>query len=231
MRFIKRIPISIFAILLFLAIVPTQGQKLQFEVPHYEPIKDSIQNSHSKYFYPTLLKRFELSDTTLSHEDLRYLYFGYIFQKEYEPNWNSKFLNILTPLYSKEKLTKMDCDTIIKYATLSVKEYPFDLRQLNMLSYAYHFIGDTTQALKCAYKTNAIISTILSTGNGMEMSTAWHVISVSHEYAILNAFQFKIKQQSLVGKYFDYLELQENPYNIAGFYFDVTKILETDLKK
>ncbi|RTZ50476.1 DUF4919 domain-containing protein [Chryseobacterium arthrosphaerae] len=41
---------------------------------------------------------------------------------------------------------------------------------------------------------------MLASGDGMKCETAFHVISVTDEYVLLNTFQMAMKSQSLTGK-------------------------------
>jgi hypothetical protein len=118
---------------------------------------------------------------------------------------------------------------MIKYEKLILKEYPFNLRDLNMLANLYYQLGDTISSLQSDFKLQMLVNTILSTGDGRSEKTAWHVISVSHEYDILGYFGFQFGgSQSLTKKGCDYLEVSENDYKIKGFYFDVNMILQKE---
>jgi len=99
---------------------------------------------------------------------------------------------------------------------------------MNFLGYIYHLKGDTEMAKKISYRFNGILGAIFSTGDGNTCETGFHVISVSHEYVILNIFQFQIKQQALTGDC-DYLELLKNDRNIDGIYFNIKKLFEKNL--
>jgi hypothetical protein len=76
-----------------------------------------------------------------------------------------------------------------------------------------------------------VIETILSTGDGKTEETAWHVVSVEHEYDILKMLGFRFGgEQTLTNKGCDYLKVEQNKHDIKGFYFDVNKILEAEEK-
>lgn len=56
---------------------------------------------------------------------------------------------------------------------------------------------------------------------------AWHVISVGHEYDILQYFGFQFAgSQSLADKGCDYLKVMPNQHKIKGFYFNANMILK-----
>lgn len=66
----------------------------------------------------------------------------------------------------------------------------------------------------------------MSTGNGEAPETAWHVISPTHEYNIINRMGLKGKDYVFVEPYYDYVEVEENILNAEGFYFNVDRILD-----
>jgi hypothetical protein len=201
------------------------SQQLRYQKPDYDLINKEIQDSSSKFYYPKLMSRLVVFDTTLSEAEYRYLYYGYIFQKEYQPYWTSPDEENLTKFYRSDKIKEKDYDLIIKLASHSVKEFPFDLRQMNFLGYVYHLKGDEEMAKKVAYRFHGIFGAILSTGDGETCETGYHVISVSHEYVMLNYFHSQMKQQALEGDC-DYLELVKDERNIDGIYFNIKQLFE-----
>jgi hypothetical protein len=190
------------------------------ESPDYDLIKKDIQDSSSEFFYPKLLTRLEAFDTTLTIEDYRHLYFGYIYHKDYRPYWVSPDEEKLLRFYQSENIKEKDFDVIINLATHSIIEFPFDLRQMNYLAYIYHLKGEEEMAKKVSYRFQGIIAAIMSSGDGKTCESAFHVISVSHEYVLLNMFQFKMKMQSLIGDC-DYLSFEKYQRNIEGMYFNI----------
>lgn len=205
------------------------GQNTEFKAPDYNGIKSIMNDIESEYYYPKLMERYVNSDTTLSFQDFRVLYYGFLFTDAYSPYGQSDYLDSINFIANKDTLLEDDYRSIIKYERLVLKEYPFNLRDLNALAYSYFQIGDTLSMLFTDFKINMIINTILYTGDGKKEKTAWHVISVSHEYDILGLLGFQFGgSQSLTNKGCDYLEVQENEYDIKGFYFDVNKILDKE---
>ena len=222
-------------IILFLIVISKTGnsQEIAYKVPDYDLIKKEIQNSTSSFYYPKLLSRLIQYDTTLTDEDFRYLYYGYIYQPKYQPYWISPYEKKLLKYYQSEKIKEKDYAEIIELATKSIDEFPFDLRQMNFLAYVYHLKGDEATAKKIEYRLQRTLGAIVSTGDGKTCATAFHVISVSHEYVILNLFQFQEESQSLSSDYCDYLTVKKDERNIDGIYFNVKKLFDTtmDLKK
>lgn len=206
------------------------SQELSYEAPDYDLIRTEIQDSTSSFYYPKLMSRLEAFDTTLCNDDYRHLYYGYIYHKDYEAYWKSPDLDELLKYYRSKKIKKKDYDEIINLATHSISEFPFDLRQMNYLGYIYHLKGDEQAALEVSYRFNATIEAILSTGDGTTCESGFHVISTSHEYVILNMFEFQVTSQALMGEC-DYLELVKDERDIDGIYFNIEKLFDHNLKK
>ncbi|HEY2720215.1 MAG TPA: DUF4919 domain-containing protein, partial [Chitinophagaceae bacterium] len=45
--------------------------------------RDQVMNSNADTYYPKLLRRYEQFDTSLTPDQYRLLYYGFVFQKEY----------------------------------------------------------------------------------------------------------------------------------------------------
>ena len=61
---------------------------------------------------------------------------------------------------------------------------------------------------------------ILSSGDGAEPSSAFHVIDIEHEYEVLNRLGLQIEADSLVNDNVEYLKVRENAEGEKGFYFN-----------
>lgn len=206
-----------------------KSQEWTFQTPEYEKISLEIQDSSSIYYYPRLMSRLVAYDTTLTIVDYRHLYYGYIFQKEYQPYWKSPEEEKLVKFYRSKKISEKDYDKIIELASHSINEFPFDLRQMNFMGYIYHLKGDEEMSLKINRKFHGIFGAIMSTGDGKTCETGYHVISVSHEYVFLNLFQFTMTSQALTGDC-DYLSLEKDRRNIEGVYFNIKKLMDINLE-
>jgi len=206
------------------------AQDLSYSPPDYELIKSEINDNSSKFYYPQLLDRLTNFDSTLTNEEYRYLYYGYVFHDNYDPHWTSPDEENLLKYYRSTDLKEEDYDQIIKLATHSIDLFPFDLRAMNYLGFIYHLKGDEKSASKMAFRFQSTIGAILSTGNGETCEAGFHVISIGHEYVILNMFQFQMKSQSLTGDC-DYLALEKDQRNVEGIYFNVKQLNDILLSK
>lgn len=205
------------------------AQDDSFQIPDYKTIEKEIKDKKSAFYYPKLMARLVKNDTLLTHEDFRYLYFGYVFQPKYNAFWRSPDDKRLRELYSKEVLQTADYDEIINLANHSLSEFPFDLTQLKYLAYIYHLKGDPVAAKIASFKFHSIVNAILSSGDGKKCETGFHVLLVNHEYMLLNVFELESNSQSLIGNC-DYLSFEKGKYNVDGIFFNIEKMLENESK-
>jgi hypothetical protein len=205
------------------------AQENIYKIPDYQAIEKAIQDKNSTYYYPKLMERLVSNDTLLTHDEYRHLYFGYVFQPKYNAFWRSPDEKKLNEYYGKEKLETKDYDEITKLINHSLTDFPFDLKQLNFLGYIYHLKGDDVLAQKTSIKFQSIINAILSSGDGKQCETGFHVILVEHEYILLNVFELQTNGQSLVGNC-DYLKFEKGKYKVDGIFFNIQKMLENETK-
>lgn len=225
----KRLFISLIMIVATLAASVTINAQTTTTVgksPDMEKIRDFAKDSRK---YKKLMDRYENNDKSLTVDDYRQLYFGYIFQPEYSPYDKTDYSKSISTLYYKEHLNRLDCDSIIKYAELSLEEDPFDLQQMNYLIYAYQTKKKHNLAKHWQTRLNNIVNAILSTGTGDNAESAWHVISIPHEYALINFINpnYIVDHQEFVEPYYDYIILKKLTDNSpTGFYFNIQYMLD-----
>jgi hypothetical protein len=222
-----RILLTLFSLTIFIS---GFGQNFKPVPPNYDLIEKEIKKTDSDFYYPKLMQRYRDNDTTLTHEEYRHLYYGYLFNDSYEPYWLCDCIDTLAPIYSKAEWTPQDCDTIIKYGKMCCDDFPFDLRQINMIAYAYHIKGHEDEAILWSYKVHNIIGTIFSTGNGEKPKKAWHVISTSHEYEIIKSFGLFPAGQALIKGNYDLINISPNQYGVTKFYFNIEKLFQANMK-
>lgn len=218
---------KLLAIFFFVFTVFVFAQKPEFKVPNYNEIKKHIEDKNSEFYYPNLLSKLKNCDTLLTKEQYKHLYFGYIFQKEYNPYHSSKNSDKLSKYY-KGEFEEKDIPEVIQTLKKSLEEFPLDLRIMNFLAYVYHLNGNEDMAKKTSINFQGLFGAILSSGDGNKCETGFHVISVSHEYVLLNMFELENKSQSFDGKC-DFLQFEKDKYKVPGIYFNVEKMQEKNL--
>lgn len=204
----------------------SDNQKFEVKKVDFDEIKAAIVDPKSKFYYPKLMKSFQSNDTTMSFEQYRYLYFGYVFSEDYSPLRQSEFSDKIESLYYKGSYTRAECDTIEKYAELSLDDNIFDLQQMEFYIYSLKEKRKHARASIRQYRLNHIMAAILSSGNGTQESP-WVVISAEHEYYIINKLGYVATAHQELDGYIDYIEVEKrNANSPEGFYFDASKMVE-----
>ena len=201
------------------------SQQKEYEAPNYKVIQKNIENKDSEFYYPKLMDKLKANDTLITKDQYRHLYFGYTFQKEYHPYQISENDKKLITYFQSKDLKKSDYAEIIKISNASLKEFPLNLRVMNFLGYIYHLDGNEAMANKVSHNFYGLFGAIYSSGDGRDCKTGFHVISVSHEYVVMNMLELEIASQGLSGDC-DYLSLPKDKYKLPGVYFNITKLKE-----
>lgn len=220
---------KISALLLFVVVTSMVfAQNPNNKVPNYTEIEKNIQNTSSNFYYPHLMERYHLGDSTFTADEKRHLYFGYVFQPGYNPADTSQYNNKMSVLLTKQSFSDNDYGTILEYADALLAEDPFNLRALNAKLLVYAQQNNTDAYKKYAQKRNIVQMAIISTGDGMEKTTPYYVIKVSHEYDLLGFLGFKFGGIDKIEKRCECnsLTLATNRFGIDKIYFDISPVLE-----
>ena len=201
------------------------------ERPDFNKIKAETLNPKSSRYYPTLIKKYMSADTSMTIEDYRYLYYGYAFQEDYNPYRASEYAKRIKPLYFKEKHTNAECDTIMKYAELSLEDNPFDLQQMTFFIIALKEKRKNARAAIWQYRLNHLVAAIVSSGNGTK-DNPWVVTSTAHEYNILNFWNLVAIGHETEGENLDVLKVKPRKETDPDtYYFDVTLVIDAYITK
>ena len=199
----------------------------EMAIPDMERIMAEVNDARSPYYYPTLVAKYNSNDTTMTLDEYRYYYLGYVFQEDYNPYRRSEFAHQIDHLYKQgRKLSVAEYENLIKFAQQTLNDDPFDLRQINILIYALKGVNRHKEAAVWQYRLDSLIDAILSTGDGMTPETAWYVIYPTHEYIVLNCLGMKGSEFVFVAPCYDYIEIEDNNRRIEGFYFNVEHVLD-----
>ena len=128
----RKFLLSITAVLVVTMLMSAGKGAQHFEVKpvDFDTIKAGISDPRSRHYYPVLMEKYLSNDTALGYEDYRYLYYGYTFQDDFDPFRTSEYADVINELYYKKEFTRAECDTIIKYAELTLRDNIFDLSQM-----------------------------------------------------------------------------------------------------
>ena len=195
--------------------------------PDYKAIGKAISDKSSPEYYPKLMERFQVRDTTLTDADIRHLYYGSILQDTYNPFSRNPKEKELQGYYRKDVLSEDDQKSLLELGRESLKKFPMDLRLMNFMAYCYHLQGNNEMAMKTSSLLQHIFGVILSSGDGKTCDTGFHVATVSDQYVLLNMLEMETTGQSLVD-HCDYMSLPKGKYKVDGIYFDITMILQKE---
>lgn len=201
--------------------------KFKAVVPNMDTVRMNVLDPHSNYYYKRIWRKYLSNDTSMSLNEYRHLYLGYVFQEDYNPYRQSEYTNQIRSLYFKKSHTPEECDTIIKYAELSLADNPFDLNQMQFFIYALREKKKFASAAIWQYRLNHLIQAILSTGTGQKDSP-WVVINPAHEYNIINFMGLIATEHKAYEGDIDYILIKptEDKKVPEGFYFDVSYLLK-----
>ena len=224
---------TVIILLLALLAVPAfaQGGKLPIRKVDFNHVREVIENPNSTYYYPKLMRSFFSNDTVMTLEAYRNFYYGYTFQEDYNPFRESVYSNVVEQLYYKQPHSRAECDSIDKYATLSLQDNIFDLNQMQFFIVSLKEKKKYTRAAIRQFRLDRLIATILSSGKGTK-EEPWVVIAPEHEYDIVNFLGYVATDHKELGAGIEYITVERKPgKSTEGFYFDVSRMLEVAAMK
>lgn len=196
--------------------------------PNFKEIEVNIKNQSSHFYYPNLMERYMQSDSTMTSEEMRHLYYGFIYQPTYVPTDTSSYNAQLAQVLSKQSFTNNDYSEILQLSDALLLEDPFNLRALNAKLFVYAQQNNVEVYKKMAQRRRIIQNAIISTGDGMTDKTPFYVIKVAHEYDILPflGYTFGGEDKIVKGKKVNYLSLGENRFGVDKVYFNIEPIVD-----
>ena len=201
-------------------------RKIQVDKPDLEAIRKATLDPHHKYYFPKLMARYQRNDTTMTAEEYRYFYLGYMFQEDYDPYRTSPYSGRTDSLRLKATHTKEEIDTIRKYAELTLRDNPFDLRQMSFLVHVLKEKRKDMTAKIWEYRLEQLLGAVKSTGTGEDIENAWYVIYPMHEYDVIQLLGYEATDADFIEPGYDYLTVrpdgtQRHSKPAQGFYFNV----------
>lgn len=127
---------------------------------------------------------------------------------------------------------------IISNAEMALRDNPFDLQSMYMLTRLFKDMKKDMSARIWDYRLENLLGAIVSSGTGKDKENAWFVISPDHEYFLLEVLGYDVTNYEFVEPGFDYLKVtpldekrRGSPNLPPGFFFDVqTPIQQYSLK-
>jgi hypothetical protein len=157
-----------------------------------DSVKIAVTDSTKETWYPKLFDRFNHFDTTLTKDDYRLLYYGFVFQDIYSGYAADKEGEIVKLINKRtyDKASDM-CDEVLVKMPVGLKANLYKSLVLGEMAV-------TDSARKYADRYLGLMGAVLSSGNGFTCETAFKTIFVSDEYDVIRSyFQMNSKGQSL----------------------------------
>lgn len=203
-------------------------KKIKVEKPDLDVIRQMTLDPSSKFYFPKLKAKYEKNDTTMTPEEFRNFYLGYMFQEDFNPYRVSPYSNVTDELRQKPTHTKEEIDTITKYAQLALEDNPFDLRQMSFLVHVLKEKRKDMRAKIWEYRLENLLGAIKSTGTGDSVENAWYVMYPVHEYDMVQLLGYEAVDAQFIEPGYDYLAVQPDESDTRrrdksakGFYFNV----------
>ena len=192
--------------------------------PDNDLIREEIFNRTSPYYYPDLYSRYWQGDTTLTIEDYRHLYYGFVWQPEYKPFETPLAHDKILMILESDSLGIRDFLEIIQLGEEAMVREPFDPSLINFLVYAYGSIGDTINERINYYRLEGILGAIRSSGTGLSEKSPWHIIYFSHVKDFLASANIRCKKEQIISRSVAYLPPLVKQKGVKGYYFDFSRI-------
>ena len=185
-------------------------------------VEKMVSDSMASTYYPKLLERFKADDTTLSGEEFRLLYYGFVFQKEYSgyPDLNQKEIN--------EAMGKKKYDDAVKFCDEVLSQYPINLfANYNKGLALFLKNKEDSGFIKYRNRYGRIMNAIISSGDGLTCNTAFKTIFVNDEYFVMyRYFEVKSFKGQALETPCDRMSVSPSEYFKADkMYFDTSETL------
>lgn len=210
-------------ILVLLVLLPFGVSSQKVSHVDFDAIKRTLDADTA--LYGKLLARFINADSTLTPNEVNMVYYGAVFRKgyePYEPDENEKKFYDLCAARKYEKALAAGEELL--------KKYPLDIKLLNRLYTCARKTEDPKKYNAFKYRYTALIEAVINSGDGKSDSTAFVVIKISDEYAVLSHLGLGHRKQALKG-YCDVFTLSEpGDFGQTHLYFDIRKPFATLMK-
>jgi len=207
------------------------SQDLDIEPVNYKKVRKAIKRKKSPYYYPAIYQRYLDLDTSLTANDFRHLYYGYSFQKAYQPYGTPALRDSLINYLQRDEPMQQEVEVAARIAGELLKESSFRLRETFIAAVAFEMSGNVRMSAIYYDFFEKQVEAIMSSGDGLSRETAFSVIYISDEYEILEVLGFVFHgEQSLIEGDFDLLQIEDNAFGIEEMYFDVSRLIEVGFR-
>lgn len=189
---------------------------LLFVMFTYCAANEEIKNEESTYY--SLFEKVKNFDKSVDFKTFRLLYAETSDYNPYDGDYEPR-----KAMY--EAMKEKEHEKALKYARSILDKNYVDIDAHLICKSAYQKMNNSERYNFHQFVENGLINSILSSGDGKSPETAYLVINVKEEYAILNFLGFKLKRQSLRelnGHSYDEMEvINEETGETSVLYFNV----------
>lgn len=167
----------------FILLLSSSSYAQSFSPVNRDSVKMQITDAAAPTLYSSLLQRFNSFDTTLTNDDYRLLYYGFVFQPAYSPYGENKVKEINAALADKDYFLAVKiCDTILQAVPVSLNA--------NYQKAVALYLQDKAGTAYSKYdkRYSKLLNAIASTGDGLTCRTAFKTIFIDDEYQIMFKF-------------------------------------------
>ena len=179
------------------------------------------QPAGQKVDYDSLLAKLKDGDTRIDFKALRFAFAEKTSTLQRSPD--SKIRVEMIKLYNEKKYKEA-----LKIADEVLKSAYVDIGTHLIASVSHTNLGDEKKGKFHEQVYVGLINSILGSGDGNSTKTAYHVISVSEEYAVLQALELKRTTQSVLdegGSKYDVLAVTDkNAVDAGRLYFNIDAV-------
>ncbi|MBO5656018.1 MAG: DUF4919 domain-containing protein, partial [Rikenellaceae bacterium] len=186
-------------------------ESFTLRVPDEDDILAHTLNQASPHYYPELMMRYVIGDSTLTAEDYHYLYYGYAYDANYRPLENipdtDEVMTLLSGLGTKGA-SQSQAQMLLEAAKDVMLVDPFSPSNINIMTYAYSVLGDTVNARISADRFNKIIATIESSGTGRRENYPMHVLRHEHVNDLMMSKGLRIVNRTVRSTKVEFVQVQ-----------------------
>ena len=187
--------------------------------PDFFKIQTEIENSASKYYLPKLLSQYKKLDTSMSAEEILYLYYGYRMVNNYAPLSYEVKLAKMKQLNS----SKMSNNEAIKICDAELEKDIFDMDFLNTKSISiYELKHDKELSEKQFNFYYNFCKAIHKTGTGLSADSPIYIINKNHIDFLANLIGYKLNGFNKIKDNILVVGLEKNSFGTADLFFDIS---------
>ncbi|WP_161486699.1 DUF4919 domain-containing protein [Rufibacter roseus] len=198
------------------------GQAQTISQINFDAIKTAVASSKSAYYYPSLLKRYHANDVSLTSEDYKHLYYGWVFQPGYNPYKGNDKADALNQMLLYERFPE-----IITTGKKILQTDPFNLDVMYLMVMAYGEMRNKAESDKWLAKVEGIAGAIKASGTGQSPESAVVLVAPRDEYMFLTMVGLRQASapQLVENKYHLIPVKSPNKLNYTQVYFNIQKPL------